>query len=156
LIPIFDLWFSGNRRNIRIRYFEEILEHLIGGPGCLESLGLGPATLVVVAPDGSYEAVDTLKAVMPGAHILGLNVFDHSVEDAMVHPKVQFRQSGIDALCETCKGCRFVETCGAGYIPHRFSREHSFQNPSVYCADLYKLIDHIRVRLREEVVSHAH
>lgn len=155
LIPIFDQWFSGDRRNIRIRYFEEILEHLCGGPGCLESLGLGPATLAVVAPDGSYEAVDTLKSVMPGAHLLGLNVVEHCVEEVLAHPKVQFRQNGINALCDTCRGCRFVETCGGGYLPHRFSRERGFANPSVYCADLYKLIGHIRNRLRAAVLCPA-
>ena len=155
LIPIFDRWFSGDRRHIRIRYFEEILEHLMGGPGCLESLGLGPATLVIIAPDGSYEGVDTLKVVMPGEHILGLNVFEHSAEEVLVHPKVKFRQSGISVLCEDCKVCRFVEICGAGYLPHRFSKERGFQNPSVYCADLYKLIGHIRTKLLEEVMTHA-
>lgn len=109
----------------------------------------------MVAPDGSYEAVDTLKSVMPGAHLLGLNVVEHSVEEVLDHPKVQFRQDGINALCDTCRGCRFVETCGGGYLPHRFSHERGFGNPSVYCADLYKLIGHIRSRLREAVFCTA-
>jgi uncharacterized protein len=36
-----------------------------------------------------------------------------------------------------------VNICGGGYYPHRYSKILEFDNPSVYCEDLYKLITHI-------------
>jgi uncharacterized protein len=143
LIRIFDAWFSGRHWEISIRMFEEIIEHQLGGTGHLESLGLAPVTLVCVAADGSIEGVDTLKASFPGAHSLGLNIYEHSFDDALEHPTVRERQIGIKALCKKCVECRHVRTCGAGYYPHRWSPSRGFQNPSVYCPDLIKLISHI-------------
>ena len=143
LIKIFDNWFHGQKQNISIRTFEEIIEYSVGGSGSLETLGLAPVNLIVISSSGGYEGVDTLKSIKPGAHILGMNVLDHSIDDVLTHPKVNFRQIGIKALSDTCKNCELVETCGGGYLPHRYSKLNEFDNPSVYCSDLTALINHI-------------
>jgi uncharacterized protein len=155
LIPIFDSWFGGSHSQIRVRYFEEIIRHSLGGRGTLETLGLEPATLLVIAANGDYEGVDTLKAVVPGAHILGMNVFTHSLDEVLEHPKVSLRQAGAAALAEQCRGCQYLDTCGGGYLPHRYGRGNGFTTPSIYCADITKLIGHIRQRIREEVRAYA-
>jgi uncharacterized protein len=155
LIRIFDAWFAGDRSHIRIRFFEDIIRNSLGGHGRLESLGLQPATLLVVAANGDYEGVDTLKAVIPGAHQLGMDCRTHSLEDVLKHPKVAFRQSGIAALCRDCQACPYVKTCGGGYVTHRYSSVNGFDNPSVYCGDLYKLIGHIQARIVKEARAHA-
>ena len=59
-----------------------------------------------------------------------------------------------DGYCESCaqnvstnsicKRCPIRVTCGGGYMPHRFSKENGFNNPSVYCRDLLKLICHVQ------------
>src|SRR4030095_5124140 len=46
-----------------------------------------------------------------------------------------------------CIGCPEETTCSGGYLPHRWSNERSFDNPSVWCDDLLKLFRHIRTRL---------
>lgn len=148
LIEIFDAWFAGRHRHISVRTFEEIIEHLVGGVGNLETLGLAPVTLLAVGTDGAIEGVDTLKASFPGAHELGMHVATHSFDDARQHNMVVARQSGLVALPETCVRCPIVKTCGGGYFPHRYSARTGFANPSVYCADLFELITHIRRTLR--------
>lgn len=153
LITIFDSWFDGNQREIGIRTFEEIIEYKLGGEGRLETLGLSPVTLIGIAADGSIEGVDTLKSVYPGAHKLGFNVFQHSFNEVLAHPNVRARQLGLEALCETCMNCPLVETCGGGYFPHRWSKNHFFKNPSVYCSDLTKLILHIYKRVDDVLAS---
>lgn len=145
LIQIFDSWINGDKQHISIRTFEEIIEYSVGGSGHLETLGLAPVNLLVVSPSGGYEGVDTLKSIKPGAHILGMNVNDHSIQDVLSHPKINFRQIGIEALSKTCKDCNLVQTCGGGYLPHRYSQKNDFDNPSVYCDDLKKIINHIHV-----------
>jgi uncharacterized protein len=143
LIPIFDKWFFESPGNIRIRIFEELIENLCGGMGALESLGLRPVTLLVIAPDGSFEGVDTLKVVAPGAHVLGFNAFENSLDEVSLHPKVTMRQLGERGICTTCALCDRKSVCGGGYLPHRYSSTNAFSNPSLFCKDLYKLIQHI-------------
>lgn len=144
LIAIFDVWFRGRSSNIEIRTFEEIIEHLSGGRGALETLGTEPVALLTIGSDGDIEAVDTMKSAYPGAQSLGLNVKSHSFDDALDHQMVAIRQIGTDALAPECVACNLVKTCGGGYFPHRYSPEKGFANRSVYCSDLYKLIAHIR------------
>lgn len=147
LISIFDDWFRGYKTNIRIRFFEEIIVRLLGGKGSLESLGLEPVALGVIAADGSYEAVDTLKSAFPGAHMLRMHVKTHSLDDVLAHPSVALRQQGVEALSETCRQCPVVHVCGAGYFPHRYSKVNGFRNPSVFCSDIAALIEHIEARV---------
>lgn len=143
LIPIFDEWFHEYADQVQIRTFEEIIEHLAGGPGRLETIGLQPVSLICVATNGDLEGVDTLKSI-PGEHILGFNLKDHSFDDVLAHPKYVLRQLGLNALCETCRSCPIVNTCGGGYLPHRWGKGNQYLNPSVFCADLMKLIYHIQ------------
>jgi len=49
-------------------------------------------------------------------------------------------------LGPTCQACDLVRVCGGGYLPHRYSAANGFANPSVYCADLQHVIQHIQHR----------
>ncbi|MCX6620116.1 MAG: FxsB family radical SAM/SPASM domain protein [Acidobacteria bacterium] len=151
LIKIFDHWFSGHHSRIPIRKFEEIIEHLYGGRGDIESFGLEPVNLVTIATDGAVEAVDCVKAACPDAEVLGLNVFDHSFDDVLEHPSIRARQIGERALADTCLQCGYKVVCGGGYFPHRYTRGNGFRNPTVFCADYRKLIGHIASRIGEAV-----
>jgi sulfatase maturation enzyme AslB (radical SAM superfamily) len=51
--------------------------------------------------------------------------------------------AGQNGLCEACRACPFHDVCGGGYLPHRYSTERGFSNPTVYCRDLWKLITHV-------------
>jgi uncharacterized protein len=153
LITLFDAWYQGRHRHVPIRTFEEIIEHLLGGGGELETLGLEPVTLLAIGTDGALEGVDTLKAAFPGAHELGMNITTHALDEARSHRMVLMRQAGLEALSETCVRCPIVATCGGGYFPHRYRAGTGFANPSVYCADLFELITHIRRRLRASLVD---
>ncbi|MBK8464887.1 MAG: radical SAM protein [Chloracidobacterium sp.] len=150
LIPIFDEWYDQYSERLEIRMFEEIIEHLAGGPGRLETVGLQPVSLIVVASNGDIEGVDTLKSI-PGQQLLGLNLKQHSFDDAVKHPKYQLRQNGLEALSGTCQSCSLVKTCGGGYLPHRWSKDNQFQNPSIFCSDLTTLILHIRRRVTSTI-----
>ncbi|MDR1038194.1 MAG: radical SAM protein [Deltaproteobacteria bacterium] len=149
LIRLFDSWFGTSRGIVPIRKFDEIIEHVYGGRGMLESFGLESVDIVTVATDGAYETVDCIKVAHPEAENLGLNVFDHSLDDVMNHPKTMLRQMGLAALPDRCRGCDVVGICGGGYFAHRYSPETGFRNPSIFCADLYKLIHHIKDRISE-------
>jgi len=154
LIPIFDRWFDSERPPTTIRYFAEIINMLLGGQSHLESIGLSPAALVVIETDGKIEQTDSLRSAFHGATQTGRNVFEHSFDDLLELPEITFRQIGSSALCDTCNACTRRDVCGAGYLPHRYRTDNGFDNPSIYCRDLLKLIDHIDTRLRAELDRH--
>ena len=143
MIRLFDhLWRRGEART-RIRFFDSIINGLLGRGSVVESTGNVAAGIVVVEADGSIGASDALKSAFQGATNTGLNVFEHSFDDAARHPKIAPHQGGTKVLCEACTGCELVTVCGGGYLPHRYSSAQGFDNPSVYCADLEKLIRHV-------------
>jgi uncharacterized protein len=147
LTAVFDRWWDAERRETRIRLFEECVALLLGVPAATERLGLQPFTAVVVETDGSIEQVDSLKSAYEGAAATGLDVFRHSFDDALAHPGIAARQAGLAGLGATCRACPLVEVCGGGHYAHRYRAPAGFGHPSVYCADLAHLIRHIGARL---------
>ena len=81
-----------------------------------------------------------------GAPHTGLDLRRHSADDYAHH--VDALRHGIHETPTTCTGCPVVATCGGGLYAHRFGRGNGFDNPSVYCADLARLIVGIRYRQR--------
>jgi uncharacterized protein len=142
LIAIYDRW-AAQGRPVPIRTFDSVLSTLAGGPSFTEALGLEPADLAVIETDGGYEQVDSLKAAFDGAPATGTNVFDHDLDTVAQHPGIRARQQGIAGLCEQCQRCPVVTSCGGGLYTHRYRTSNGFDNTSVYCADLLKLVTHI-------------
>jgi uncharacterized protein len=150
LLSIFDEWFS-NPGQTGIRLFENLIDVLLGGRSQTDGTGEGSFNLVTIETDGAIEDVDLFKAAYAGAPGLGLpsqlppNVFTTPFNDLTSWPTVidRHRLQQREGLCQTCLECPAVEACGGGFVPHRWSAEHGFSNPSVYCADLYKLSAHV-------------
>ncbi|WP_310726597.1 FxsB family cyclophane-forming radical SAM/SPASM peptide maturase [Streptomyces sp. N2A] len=151
LCTVFDLWWDGGP-GPRVRVFTEILGLLLGRPSTSESVGLSPVVALVVDTDGAIEQVDSLKSAYEGAAATGLDVFRHSFDQALAHPGMAARRSGRDGLAAQCRSCALVEVCGGGNYAHRYRADTGgFTNPSVYCADLERLIRHIAARLAATV-----
>jgi uncharacterized protein len=147
MIEFFDLWFDQNRPDRHIRYFDNMLRMLFGYPLSTDNIGGKPVGVVVVETDGSIEPTDAFKCCEDGITKLGANVRYNDFDDLYHFSMVQTLQHGAPMLCATCQACPILNVCGGGYMPHRYSRERGFDNPSVYCADLMKLILHIRQRV---------
>jgi uncharacterized protein len=146
LIQIFDRW-QADGFPVRIRTFDSIIDTLAGGNSGTEALGLAPVRMVVVETDGSYEQADSLKVAFDGAPSTGLDVFTHSLDSVLDYPGIAARQHGVADLSAACQRCPVVKSCGGGMYAHRYRSGSDFDNPSVYCADLLKLIGRIREQL---------
>ncbi|MFE7430026.1 FxsB family cyclophane-forming radical SAM/SPASM peptide maturase [Streptomyces sp. NPDC057545] len=149
LATVFDRWWRAGRRETRVRLFEECVALLLGLPAATESLGLDPVDAIVVETDGTIEQVDSLKSAYDTAAATGLDVFRHTFDDALRHPGVVARQAGAEALAPACRACPLLTVCGGGHYAHRYRADNGFANPSVYCADLERLVRHIADRLSE-------
>jgi len=150
LIPIFDHWFHSGS-DTRIRIFDSIIRLICGSSSLVEAIGLDPVSLVVIECNGSLEAVDTLKTTFEGATKLNYSILEHDFDTVAQDIAIQNRQIGADSLCQTCQTCPLVDICGSGYLPHRYSKARGFDNPSVYCSDLEKLIRHIHAAVLGEL-----
>ncbi|MFE0251829.1 FxsB family cyclophane-forming radical SAM/SPASM peptide maturase [Streptomyces sp. NPDC059010] len=148
LATLFDAWWDEGRLTTRIRLFQEIAGLLLGAPSRAEAVGLSPMAAVVVETDGAIEQVDSLRSAYEGASETGLDVFGHSFDDALRHPGLAARQLGERALAEECLGCPVGKVCGGGNYVHRYAPGTGFRHPSVYCADLERLVRHIAHRLQ--------
>jgi uncharacterized protein len=143
LIQIFDRHMADGRPT-KVRLFDSALRTL-GSKGSLtESLGLEPTDLVVIETDGSYEQADSLKTAYDGAPATGFSVERHSLDVVARHPGITGRQTGLAGLSDECRSCPVVSSCGGGLYAHRYRTGSGFINPSVYCADLLRLITHIQ------------
>lgn len=143
LIPIFDDWWKQKDKSVRIRYFHQLMKNIFGARGGLDSLGGNPVTITSIDSDGSIEPVDSLKACGDGITQMGLNIMTDPLEAVYEQSLFQAAIAGQDGLCEQCRSCPLHDVCGGGYLPHRYSHVNGFDNPSVYCRDIWKLTTHI-------------
>ncbi len=141
LITVFDRWYYEPRT--RVRFFDDIVRLVLSGKQGSDAIGLAPSVLVVIETDGSIEQADTLKATYAGAAETGLHVTRDRFDAALLLPGIAARQIGVQALSPECRRCRVHQVCGGGHYPHRYRSGTGFANPSVYCPDLIRLIDHI-------------
>jgi uncharacterized protein len=151
LVAVYDRWYDAPAAETRVRLFESILGLIAGRGSRSESIGLSPTAVVVVDVDGAVEQVDTLRTTFAGAVDTGLNIFDHTFDDALAHPDIMAQQAGIEALSSICLSCPLHRICGGGYYPHRYRDGAGFANPSVYCADLTRLIRHVLGRVGDDL-----
>lgn len=151
LIPIFDRWYDAPRQETGVRLFEDVIALVLGGTGRSEQIGLSPVAVVVVETDGAIEQVDSLKSTYPGACATGLTVLADPFDAALSHPGVVARQIGVHALADDCRGCPVHRICGGGHYAHRYRAGEGFRNPSVYCADMLRLIRHVTARVAADL-----
>jgi uncharacterized protein len=151
LAALFDEWFKNGPDQIRIRYFEELISRSMGSSGTLESLGEEPVSILVVNVDGEYEGVDSLKASRPDAWVTGMDIFSSEISDVFENELISLRQSGALQLADQCKSCSLRKPCGGGYMPHRYHSVTGFKSPSVFCADITLLTNHIQQYLTNDL-----
>ena len=148
---LFDIWLGYNNRDINIRFLNSVLVGLLGGESYSEALGYGPIQTVSVLSDGSLEPLDVLRIAGNGSTHTGLNLLDHTFQDLTQNPVWMEAYNASFELCSTCNSCVYKYACGGGFLPHRWSSENRFENPSVYCHDLQEIFQHVWSRVIDKV-----
>lgn len=153
LCSIFDHWYAAPHRTAGIRFFDQIINLLLGGESRSEAIGLSALRTAVFETDGTLEQIDTLKSTYAGASKLGTARADYSLADALWHPGNVSRQLGTESLSSSCLDCPVHRICGGGLFAHRYREDSGFTNPSVYCADLKRIIEHVRSRIHDDLAQ---
>lgn len=143
LIKAFDSWFF-KHPTIQLRTFEHILTGLMGNSSSLDAFGLGSLDYLTIETDGSYHTSDILKVAYENASSIGFGLKEGAIQTALKHEKVKEYNELLkyDTLPKKCKECVFSVLCGGGSLPHRYAPSTGFNNPSVYCDEMYVLIEH--------------
>jgi uncharacterized protein len=148
---IYKEWIKGRNQHIDVRFIKNIISQLMGGSAIYEVMTASPIGLLTISTDGNIEGLDCLKSTGNGIQLTDLTIFKNSLTESLDHDLVRMRQSGVRNLHEKCKSCRFLYGCAGGYLPNRYSKENGFINPSVYCDDLFWLLNSIENDLKFKV-----
>jgi uncharacterized protein len=140
LLAIFHRWINDEAAQFPIRLFEHIIQNVLGIRRKTDALGRGRNEVLVVESNGGIESVDVLKVCEDGIAKTPFNVHCASLDDALSAPVIQLYYFSNERLCAICRRCPVRDLCAGGYLPHRYSAQNGFDNPSVYCRDLMKLI----------------
>jgi uncharacterized protein len=154
LIGAFDAWFEEDDGNVRIRLFWDLIKSLLGGARSSDAFGNPLMAYLIVDTDGAVEALDALRVCASALSQSGLNVISDELFD--LHRGLPLVQKAVDQgfeLPTACRRCPEREICGGGYLPHRYSHARQFDNPSVWCADIQKLLEHIRAHVGGSVAG---
>ncbi len=144
---LFDYWFDEMQSPPKMRFFESAMSLMVGGASECDALGLHPVADIIVESDGTWEPLDTLRICGNGITRTGLDVRRHEVESIWKSPLYQMGLHNEELLAPQCRACAYGKICGGGYLPHRYRQATGIGNPSVYCADLLELLEHIWQRV---------
>ena len=143
---LFQLWLEANRTTptTDIRIISDMITALLGNNSPTEGVGHKPVELCTVMTDGTVEAHDVLRIAGDGFTSTRFNIFDHAIDEVRNEPRWKAARDASINLCAKCRQCKFMNACGGGYLPHRFSKENGYDNPSVYCDDLYSMFENMQ------------
>jgi uncharacterized protein len=143
---LFDLWLEANRSKptVNIRIISDMITALLGNNSPTEGVGYQPVELCTIMTDGSVEAHDVLRIAGDGFTQTTFNIFEHAIDEVRNEQRWKAARDASINLCEKCRQCKFMNACGGGYLPHRFSRKNGYDNPSVYCDDLYAMFENMQ------------
>ncbi len=153
LVDAFDLWLD-KYPHIKLRTFESLLDVCAGLPSGTDAFGFGDVSLLSIETDGSYHDLDVLKVTQDGATKLTGSLSDTAISEVALSPSIEQHRRYLrkEGLAEVCQSCDIVDICGGGALPHRFNKD-GFINPTVYCEEMKRLINHIKSRLKELLSS---
>ena len=144
MTSVFDEWFADTGQKPTIPFFRKIMKLILGADYNDEYFGTGVINTIVVETNGDIEPLDALKICGDNFTKVGLSIKDGGLEHLSSKDLIRdFAYSKLD-LCETCSKCIIKDVCGGGFMPHRYKKDSGFNNPSVYCKDLIKIIVHIQ------------
>lgn len=156
LIEIFDLWYSDESKEKPkiLLPFDTIMRKLLGVPNSgTEMIGQNENSVISVKTNGKIELVDTLKICGDGFTKTKYNIFENKLDDIFEYDlfiKYYYAHKE-EYLSTTCKNCLIMEICGGGQLAQRFSEENGFDNPSLYCYEIKKVIAHIQNKLVDDM-----
>jgi uncharacterized protein len=152
-IKLFDVWFDKYAaQGVRISTLDAMVQGLVGNLSVSDTIGFGPIDTVTLMTDGSLEPLDVLRIAGNGSTASNSNVCMNTLQDVQADPRWRSAFEASTRLCDTCLQCEYLDACGGGHLAQRWSSEHKFDNPSVYCESWKRIFDHIWNRIAPTLI----
>lgn len=149
---LFDLWYDRYyQKDIFITIIECLVRGVLGKRSLSNSIGYTPVKTITLLTDGSLEPLDYLRISGNEFTKSPYNIFDHELQDLQNHPLWQEVYHASLNLAEKCNDCKFKYACGGGPVQSRWNTQSRYNNPSVYCEDLYGLFDYVKNRVENDL-----
>ncbi len=151
LCEMFDLYLEEFiEAGVSIRILDDLMCQVIGGKSM--SQGYGYVATATLLTDGALECVDDLRMI-DGLKAGNINIKTHQLQEVTCDPLWQEIYTSSIHLSPQCNDCEFKRSCGGGPMVSRWSEKKRFDNPSVYCKDYQKIIQHIQKRIMPRVTQ---
>lgn len=152
LITLFDYWYAEkDNHRLYLRKFENIISLLFNNHEQYETIQDQKNSVAVIETNGNIEPLDVLKICGESFTKTIFSVHDNELDAIFENDLIDLYYDGNSLLPKKCLACPVMEVCGGGYFPHRYSSTNGFNNPSIYCNDLLKLITHIQCTIVDSI-----
>lgn len=144
LIGLFILW-KGDKNRPVIRFFETLIEMIAGEENVgNQAFGKKKNGVVVIETDGGIEVVDSLRACYEGITRNNLNIHENEISDLFEDDIFEVYYNAHDMVCEQCLNCPVYDFCGGGFLGSRYANDNGFDNPTIYCKDIIRILSFIQ------------
>jgi len=150
LVELFDAWLALDRPEVEIRFFNELMEMVLGGAPQTDQVGPWSLHSLVINTDGGIELTDYLRTSHDGATVTGFNVTHDRLDDILKWPPYLMQRDAAELQPSGCTRCPHWTFCRGGTLSGRLNSEGVVTpNPSVLCFDHRHFYDHVAQRLLE-------
>lgn len=140
LAEFFELWYKDNDKPF-IRIFNQLINLTFDQGVVSQTFGNSYNRRIYLDRNG-YSGIRT--SLNNSGAVPTLNaVYGNDYNYQNFHAKKK--------LCSVCSHCLIKKNCGGGAFSTRFSMDRNYDNPSVYCLDLLKIILYIFNKLIAEL-----
>lgn len=143
---VFDSWWARNDPSIRIRFFENVLQGLLGGRPSLCKFTRSCAKFFTFDVDGTVYPCDDYLGI--GDFAYG-NIMDLDIHDILVSEKRQRFISLVEDVAPNCRNCNWFSLCNGGCSFYRYMSRGRFNDVNYYCAARRKIFEHISHAVQE-------
>ncbi|MDR1544300.1 MAG: radical SAM protein [Prevotellaceae bacterium] len=157
LKEMFDIWYKDKSQNrIEVRFFDTVIKLFLGDAIVGdETVGRNTNSVITIKTNGNMESVDSLNICNLPKNTTSYNIIDNQIPDIFNDINyMQYYNAHQNAiLCKKCNECILKDVCGGGQLCHRYSIENGFNNPSVYCYQMFDFFAHVQNRLIDDLPS---
>ncbi len=143
LIELFEIWKSDSKRP-DMRFFKTLIQLIVGEEVGDQMIGLKKNGVAVLETNGNLEVADSIRACYEGITRNEINIHTHEIDAVLEDPLFDIYINSHQMVNEKCLNCPIYEICGGGFLLNRYSNENGFDNPTIYCHDMIKLVTHIQ------------
>ncbi|MCJ8153907.1 radical SAM protein [Chryseobacterium sp. SSA4.19] len=143
LIELFAIWKNDPERP-NMRFFKTLIQLIAGEEVGDQMLGLKKNGVAILETNGNLEVADSIRACYEGITRNDINIHTHEIDSVLEDPLFDIYINSHQMVNEKCLNCPIYEICGGGFLLNRYSNENGFDNPTIYCHDMIKLVSYIQ------------